>query len=105
MRAGLSVGELLEAGAEVFVSHSPLASNPIARAHGASQGFVKAIWNGDRLAGVTAVGHGVSGLVTLCEALVKTDVRRGRDRGLVFAHPTLDEAVAVALAAELKRER
>ncbi|TVM20051.1 2-oxoglutarate dehydrogenase [Oceanidesulfovibrio indonesiensis] len=100
MRAGLTEALALDAGGEkVEVSRFQLAANPYAQAQSAGYGFVKAIWLDDILVGVSALGHGVSHLVTLAEVLVREKISAERLGGYVFAHPTLDEALAEALRA------
>lgn len=106
MRAGLTEALALDAGGEkVEVSRFQLAANPYAQAQSSGYGFVKAIWLDDRLVGVSALGHGVSHLVTLAEVLVREKITSERLGGYVFAHPSLDEALAEALRAPRERIR
>ena len=92
MRTGASVTDLLKLGCPVQISKFMLAANPISQSHGSSLGLVKVIWSQGRVAGITAVGHGVSHLVTLAEIMVKQAWSRDQVHDIVFAHPTLDEA-------------
>jgi dihydrolipoamide dehydrogenase len=99
MRAGPTAGELQALGRDVRVSRSMLAANPMAQAHGAAQGMVKAVWSDGRLQGVSAVGHNVSHLVTqsalaAAEQWTPEDVDK-----VIFAHPSLDESLEAALRA------
>lgn len=102
VRVGRMSAELKRDGLPVRTSQAPLAANPITQAHGQSQGFVKAVWSDGRLAGVTAVGYDVSRLVTSATIMVQQGWRRQEVEGLIFAHPTLDEALMAALLAEQK---
>ena len=104
MRVGASARELAAAGRPVSISRAPLAANPLAQAHGASAGLIKCVWDGEQLAGVTAMGWNVSHLVTLAQALVTQQTTRNDLDSLIFAHPTLDESLEAALA-HAPRER
>jgi dihydrolipoamide dehydrogenase len=101
MRAGASVATLLkeEPGATITVSRAQLIANPMAQAAGATQGLVKAIWLDGRLAGLTAMGHGVSHLALQASLLVERRARVSDIELLVFPHPSLDEALLAALLA------
>ncbi len=83
----------------VQVSRAALVANPIAQAHGATQGFIKVAWLRDKVAGVLAVGHGVSHLATQASLLVVEGYDLRKVEELVFAHPSLDEALEAALRA------
>ena len=63
-------------------------------------GFVKAVWDGDRLAGMAAIGHGVSHLVTVAQLLVMQGATPDNLHRIMFAHPTLDEIIPAAIAAK-----
>ena len=99
MRAGRSVSDLQDQGVPVWVSRFLLAGNPIAQAHGAAHGLVKIIWGRESIQGITAVGRGVSSLITLSEILTSQSWTRDQVADLVFAHPTLDEALKEAVLA------
>ncbi|MBZ2171609.1 dihydrolipoyl dehydrogenase family protein [Nitratidesulfovibrio sp. SRB-5] len=104
MRVGPTAEELKNAGFSPRVSRSMLIANPIAQAYGMTQGFIKIVWVDGRIRGVTAVGHGVSHLVTLAAVLAGgSGTATGwtaHDAGnVIFAHPTLDEALEAAIEA------
>ncbi len=99
MRAGKTAREVLAGGGACAVSKAPLMANPIAQAHASSAGFVKAVWENGRLAGMAAVGHGVSHLVTAAQLLVLGGFAPETLEAFMFAHPTLDEALRAALTA------
>lgn len=97
MRVGQTVKALLKAGKKVTVSQVPLAMNPIAQAAGATSGFVKVVWDGEEIAGIAAIGHGVSHLVTVAQLVMRASPELRETN--MFAHPTLDEIIPAALHA------
>lgn len=99
MRVGLMPADL-EGKGEVTVSSFPLVANPIAQAYASTQGFVKAVWLDGRVAGITAVGHHVSGFTTAAAMIVQEGWTRDDIHKVVFPHPSLDEALLGALKAE-----
>ena len=99
MRVGQTARALLAAGASATVSQVPLSLNPIAQSAGASGGFVKVVWDGDRIAGIAAVGHGVSHLVTVAQLLMVGGYTPEKLSEVMFSHPTLDEILPAALMA------
>ncbi|MBU1001198.1 MAG: FAD-dependent oxidoreductase [Proteobacteria bacterium] len=100
IRVGRMFEELTAQGLTPKVSRSQLAANPIAQSHAMAQGFVKVIWLDGRVAGVTAVGHGISHLVTQATLMVRDSWTNEDAENLIWAHPTLDEALLHALTAE-----
>ncbi|WP_029898363.1 dihydrolipoyl dehydrogenase family protein [Desulfohalovibrio reitneri] len=99
MRVGRMAQELKEQGQEALVSRYNLAANPIAQAHGATQGFVKVVWSAGktpRVRGVTAVGHGVTGLTTLAEVMVRQEWTREQCLDIIYPHPSIDESLMEA---------
>ncbi|MBG0776713.1 MAG: FAD-dependent oxidoreductase [Desulfovibrionaceae bacterium] len=104
MRAGPTTAQLKATGREVLASTAQLAANPMAQAAGATQGFVRVLWlrgadGEDRVAGMSAVGHGVSHLVTQAQLIIAAGWREADAHAHIFAHPSLDEALQAALAA------
>ncbi|MBO4296904.1 MAG: NAD(P)/FAD-dependent oxidoreductase [Desulfovibrio sp.] len=102
MRVGATAQALLKEGKAVEVSSVPLSMNPLAQAGAATAGFVKAVWCEGSLAGICAVGAGVSHLVTVAQLLMQADPAAEHLHRTMFAHPTLDEIVPMALRAERK---
>ncbi|MGE4293747.1 MAG: NAD(P)/FAD-dependent oxidoreductase [Desulfovibrio sp.] len=100
VRVGRMPAELEKDGLEWKVSTAQWAANPIAQAHAATQGFVKVVWSQGRVVGVTAVGHDASRFCTAASIMVQEGWTRERATELIFAHPTLDEALMHALAGE-----
>lgn len=98
LRSGPGIEELQAAG-PVFASKAMLAANPIAQAYGATQGFVKALWQDGQVRTIMAVGHGVSSLSTAASLIVSQGWSKEQARDFVFAHPSLDEALAACLLA------
>ena len=99
MRVGDTARTLLAQGKKVSVSRVPLSLNPIAQAGGLANGFVKAVWDGERLAGMAAIGHGVAHLVTVAQLLIMQGATPDTLHAVMFAHPTLDEIIPAAIAA------
>lgn len=99
MRVGRTAKEVAAQGGKPFVSKAPLSGNPIAQAHGLSAGFAKAVWDGGKLAGMAAVGHSVSQLVSAAQLLVLHGHTPESLHGFMFCHPTLDEILKSALTA------
>jgi len=102
LRVGKSAADLKAQGVEPQASVAQLAANPICQAAAQTAGFVKCLWAYGRLQGVTAVGHGVSHLVSAATIMVTQGWNHADAERLVFAHPTLDEALRDALLAEMK---
>lgn len=100
IRTGFTAEELKAQGKEVFISRSMLSANPISQSHGSSAGLIKVTWSEGKVQGISAVGHGVSHLITLCEIAVKDGWTLEKVEGIIFAHPTLDEGLKAALLAE-----
>jgi dihydrolipoamide dehydrogenase len=98
-RAGKSLLELKDAGVAVAVSRYQLAASPVAQAYGSSHGMIKVFWSEGRVAGITGIGHRMTGLVTLAEVVVREGWERKHAHEVVFAHPTMDEALKEALLA------
>lgn len=99
MRVGQTAKALLAEGKAVSVSQVPLTLNPIAQAAGASGGFVKVVWDGDAIAGIAAIGHGVSHLVTVAQLLMVGGYTPEKLHDVMIGHPTLDEIVPAAIRA------
>lgn len=102
MRVGETAKGLLAAGRQVSVSSVPLSLNAIAQAGGNATGCVKVVWDGEALAGIAAVGHGVSHLVTVAQLLLVGGYTPARLHEVMFGHPTLDEIVPLAIRAPRK---
>lgn len=100
MRAGRMAHELKAEGHDVQVSRAQLVANPIAQAHGATNGFVKIAWSGGKVAGACGVGFGISHLATLAAVMVREAWTAEDVERTVFPHPSIDEALMEALRAE-----
>ena len=87
-------------GSSVLVSRAQLIANPIAQAHAATAGFVKCVWREGKVAGITAVGAGVSRLACFATLIIKQGWTREDASGFMFPHPTLDESLKAALLAD-----
>lgn len=102
MRAGASAAQLKAQGCEVMVSKAQLAANPMAQAHGASQGMVKAIWVDGRVRSVVAAGTGTAALASLAASVVAGQWDRSTAESFVFPHPGLEESLGQALLAPVQ---
>lgn len=80
----------------VEVSKSQLIANPISQSYGVTQGFVKITWVNGKVYSICAWGHGVSHLIGLATIVVQEHWDEAK---IIFAHPTLDEAIKSALLA------
>ncbi|WP_319542849.1 FAD-dependent oxidoreductase [uncultured Pseudodesulfovibrio sp.] len=83
-------------------SRAQLAANPMAQAHASTQGFIKVIWSGGKVVGITAVGHDVSRLTTAATLIIHQGWTAEDVYSIIFSHPSLDEALLMALKAERK---
>lgn len=99
IRTGLTGKNLTSAGRPHQVSMAALAANPIIQSHARIQGFIKVFWSDNRVAGITGIGHGLSGLITLAQVITSQQWTRKDVQKYVFAHPTLDESLREALLA------
>lgn len=99
MRVGKTARQLQQEGIQPLVSRANLVGNAIAQAGGDPVGFVKIVWDGEQMAGIAALGHGVSHLVTVAQLLLLGQFHGERLHQFMFAHPTLDEILSAALHA------
>ncbi|OGR36993.1 MAG: 2-oxoglutarate dehydrogenase [Desulfovibrionales bacterium GWA2_65_9] len=99
-RAGIMAEEAKALGSSVLVSRAQLIANPMAQAHAATAGFVKCVWRDGKIAGITAVGAGVSRLACFATLIIKLGWTREDAETFMFPHPTLDESLKAALLAD-----
>lgn len=99
MRVGPTLAELQANGHNVSVSRSQLIANPIAQGYGTTTGWIKILWVDGEVRGMMAVGHGVSHLVTVAALITNARWNKASVHNIIFAHPTLDEAIEAALRA------
>ncbi len=104
IRAGQTRRELSIKNVPFGVSKVTLAGNAIAQGHGQVQGFIKVFWSDQRVMGITGIGHGLSGLITLAQVIVDQKWSRDEVKKHIFAHPTLDEALKEALLTPVEVE-
>ena len=100
MRVGLMENQAVLSDMDCQTSRSQLAANPMAQAHAATQGFVKIVWSGGKVVGVTAIGHDVSRLTTPATIMVQQGWTIEDVHKTIFPHPSLDEALLNALKAD-----
>lgn len=99
-RAGVMAEEAKAHGEAVLVSRAQLIANPMAQAHAATAGFVKCVWRDGKIAGITAVGAGVSRLACFATLIIRQGWTREDAEAFMFPHPTLDESLKAALLAD-----
>lgn len=102
VRVGRMAQEIVDAGEDCAVSSAQWASSAIAQSHAATQGFCKVVWSKGKVAGITAVGHEASRLITAATIMVQQQWSLDDVHDLIFAHPTLDELLKSALLADQK---
>jgi len=98
MRVGPSFAQLRDCQ-NLECSRSNLVANPIAQAYCATQGFIKVFWREGRVCSISALGHGASHLVGIAGVIVTQGWRAEDIHRIIWAHPTLDEALLEALTA------
>lgn len=101
MRVGKTLADIQQ-HEKAFISKSQLIANPIAQSYGTTTGWIKILWVDNVAVGITAIGHGVSHLVTVAEMIIESQWNRITHKDIIFAHPSLDEALEAALHADLK---
>ncbi len=100
MRVGLTENETFLQDAETTeTSKVQLAANPMAQAHAATHGFVKVVWSAGTVVGITAIGHDVSRLCLGATMMVQNRWTAEDVHKTIFAHPSLDESLLMALQA------
>ncbi|MDR0466423.1 MAG: NAD(P)/FAD-dependent oxidoreductase [Deltaproteobacteria bacterium] len=97
-RVGPSERELRGRGG-IECSRANMVANSIAHAYCATQGFIKVYWDEGRVCAISALGHGVSHLVGMAGVIVAQGWSAEDVRRVIWAHPTLDEALEAALCA------
>lgn len=98
LRVGPSCGELLQRE-NIEISRANLAGNPIAQGYCAPRGFIKVFWEAGRVVGINGLGHGLSHLTGLAATIVGRGWTSEDIHRIIWAHPTLDEALEAALTA------
>jgi dihydrolipoamide dehydrogenase len=90
-RVGLTERQALEQGLTIEVRKAEYAASIIARAELRGNGFIKAIFCEDRLAGVTIVGDDASELIASMGLAVANSLGRKELKQWILPHPTLSE--------------
>ena len=100
MRVGMTEREAVALGGEVTISKVHFASNVMAQATGNPYGFVKVVWSGDDMAGISAIGANVSQLTLSAQLLLMGQYHSKKLETFMVAHPTLDETLIAAIRAQ-----
>jgi dihydrolipoamide dehydrogenase len=96
-RVGYTQKRAEDEGLSIEVVKSQYSANIIARAELLGQGFVKAIFNLDKIIGATIVGEDAAELIAPLALAVSNELTRKQLRNWVIAHPTLSEIFASLL--------
>ena len=92
-RVGLTERQASEKGLNVETRRVEYAANIMARAELKGNGFVKAIFNKDRLIGVTIVGDDAGELIAPMSLAVANRMGRKELKKWIIPHPTLSEVL------------
>ena len=100
---GISEDQASERGIPVTVGSFPFAASGKAQAFGDATGFVKTIRHRetDRILGVHAIGHGATEFIAAAGVLVHSEATAADVAEMIFAHPTMSEAVGESVEASL----
>ncbi len=90
-RVGMTAAQAEARGLDIEIVKSSYGSNVIARSELAGQGFVKALFCDDKLAGVTIVGSHASELIASMSLALANGLSRKQLQTWVIPHPTLSE--------------
>lgn len=93
-RVGFTQKRAEDEGLSVEVVKSNYSANIIARTELLGQGFVKAIFNQDKLIGATIAGEDASELIAPLTLAVSNEMTKKQLRNWVLPHPTLSEIFA-----------
>ena len=99
LRVGPTEEEAKARGLECTVSRAALSTNHVAQAFASPHGLVKVLWSGARVAGISAVGHGVLHFLSAAVIMAGQGWTREQAKDMIFAHPSLDESLRQALLA------
>jgi len=90
-RVGMTAAQAEARGLNIEIVKSSYGANVIARSELAGQGFVKALFCDDQLAGVTIVGSHASELIASMSLALANGLSRKQLQSWVIPHPTLSE--------------
>jgi dihydrolipoamide dehydrogenase len=96
-RVGYTQKRAEEEGLSIEVVKSQYSANIIARAELMGQGFVKAIFNQDKIIGATIVGEDAADLIAPLALAVSNEITKKQLRNWVLPHPTLSEIFAALI--------
>ena len=88
-----------ENGFPIAVGKFPFSASGKANAWGDPEGFVKVVRNRetDEILGIHAIGHGATEFIAAAGVLVHTQATARDVVNMIFAHPTMSEAVREAV--------
>jgi len=94
-RVGLTEEEARRKGLAIEVRRSDFAQNIIARAQLLGQGFVKLVFQGERLTGATIAGDQAGELIAPLSLAIASGLGRKELRNWIIPHPTLSELLGL----------
>ncbi|MHB9096911.1 MAG: dihydrolipoyl dehydrogenase family protein [Syntrophales bacterium] len=94
-RIGLMEAEARRKGFTIEVRRTDYAANIIARAQLLGQGFVKLVFQGERLAGATIAGDQAGELIAPLSLAIAAGLGEKELRNWVIPHPTLSELLGI----------
>ncbi|MBA4397906.1 MAG: hypothetical protein C0394_11080, partial [Syntrophus sp. (in: bacteria)] len=97
-RVGLTERQAGSQGLSVEVVKSDYAANIIARAELMGQGFVKMLFDGDKLLGATIVGDAAADLISPLALAVASNLGKKELLHWIIPHPTLSEMLLLSPA-------
>ena len=90
-RVGLTEKQALQRGMNIDIGRVDYAANITARTELKGAGFIKALFEKDRLVGVTIVGDGAGDLIASMGLAVANSLGRKELKNWILPHPTLSE--------------
>jgi len=88
---GLSAAQAAGEGLPLEVVKSGYSANIIARTELLRQGFVKAVFSGDKIIGATIAGDNAAELIVPLSLVVSAEMTRQQMQNWIIPHPTLSE--------------
>jgi dihydrolipoamide dehydrogenase len=94
-RVGMTESDALRKGIAVDVRRSDFAANLTARTSLSGPGFVKLLFDGDKLAGATIIGDQAGELISPLSLAMAAGLNRSQMEAWVIPHPTLSEVMGL----------
>lgn len=100
---GLSEQQAKEQGLPIAIGLFPFSASGKAKAYGDATGFVKVVRHReiDEILGIHAIGHAATEFIAAAGVLVHTKAKATDVAEMIFAHPTMNEAIREAVEGSL----